>query len=139
MTWTYTNDPVSVPVDEVRLLIQDTDSSDPLISNEEVLYFISKGGAGIGAAYLAALSISAKFGRLADERTGQVEVKWSQRSRAYAALAADLKKQMALATNPLPYAGGISVSDINNNRAKTDRSQEAFSLGISDNTTHFTI
>lgn len=134
MTWTYSNSPATNERDEVRLLIQDVDYSDPLISDEEVLYFISKGGAGIGAAYLAALSISAKFGRLADERTGQVEVKWSQRSRAYAALAADLKKQMALSTNPLPYAGGISVSDIKGNRAKVDRSQETFSLGMTDNT-----
>lgn len=135
MTWTYTNDPVSVPVDEVRLLVQDTDSTDPLISDEEINYFISKGGTGVGAAYLAALSISAKFGRLADERTGQIEVKWSQRARAYAALAADLKRQMSLNVCPMPYAGGTSLSDIEINKANTDRNQEAFSIGIMDSDT----
>lgn len=134
MSWTYTDNPVNVPRDEVRLLIQDTDSSDPLISDREIAYFIAKAGEGIGAAYLAALSISAKFGRLADERTGQVEVKWSQRSRAYASLAADLKKQMTLLSCPMPYAGGISSADIARNRADTDRSQEAFSLGMTDST-----
>lgn len=132
MTWTYTNAPVTNTVDEVRLLVQDTDSSDPLISNEEILYFISKGGAGIGAAYLAALSIAAKFGRLADERTGQVEVKWSQRSRAYTSLASDLKRRMLISSAPLPYAGGISNADIANNQAKSDRSQETFALGMND-------
>ena len=136
MAWTYTNNPATVPVDEVRLLVSDTDSSDPLISDEEITYFIAKAGDGIGAAYLAALSISAKFGRLADERTGQVEVKWSQRSRAYQALAADLKKQMTLLNAPMPYAGGISISDIESNRSNTDRNQEEFSIGMTDNTTH---
>lgn len=132
MTWTYTNDPVGEPVDAIRLLIQDTDSSDPLISDEEIAYFIAKGGSDIGAAYLAALSISAKFGRLADERTGGIEVKWSQRSRAYAALASDLKKQIIMHSAPMPYAGGVSISDIETRRSNTDRTTEAFSLGITD-------
>ena len=133
MTWTYTNDPANVQRDAVRLLIQDTDSTDALVSDEEIAYFLAKGGSDIGAAYLAALSVSAKFGRLADERTGEIEVKWSQRSRSYAALAADLKKQIIMYAAPVPYAGGISISDIDTRRSNTDRTAEAFSLGITDN------
>ena len=132
MTWTYGNDPANDPVDEVRLLVSDTDSSDPLISDEEIAYFIAKGGTGVGAAYLAANAIAAKFGRLADEKTGMVEVKWHQRYKAYSQLAADLKRQLVLQSVPVPFGGGISITDIENRRDDTDRLAEVFRLGMND-------
>lgn len=40
MTWSYSGDPSSSTLDEVRFLIQDTDTTDQLLSNEEINYLI---------------------------------------------------------------------------------------------------
>lgn len=41
MTWSYSGDPSSSTLDEVRFLIQDTDTNDQLLSNEEINYLIA--------------------------------------------------------------------------------------------------
>lgn len=40
MTWSYSGDPSTSALDEVRFLIQDTDTTDQLLSNEEINYLI---------------------------------------------------------------------------------------------------
>jgi hypothetical protein len=41
MTFTYSGNPGASALDEVRFLIQDTDSNDQLLSNEEINYLLS--------------------------------------------------------------------------------------------------
>jgi len=53
MTWTYSGNPGASVLDEVRFLIQDTDNTDQLLSNEELNYLID---AYEDSAYSAAVS-----------------------------------------------------------------------------------
>lgn len=52
MTFTYSGNPGASALDEVRFLIQDTDSNDPLLTNEEINYLLTA----YGDPYLAAIS-----------------------------------------------------------------------------------
>lgn len=67
MTWTYTGDPSSSERDAVRFLVADTDSTDPLISDEEITYLLSLYTEPPHAAVGAARAIAAKFSREADQ------------------------------------------------------------------------
>ena len=62
MTWTYSGNPGSSLLDEVRFLIQDTDTNDQQLSNEELTYLITAYGDPYSAAVAA---VSALIGRLA--------------------------------------------------------------------------
>ncbi len=53
MTWSYSGDPSSSTLDEIRFLIQDTDTTDQLLSNEEITYLST---AYAGDAYSAAVA-----------------------------------------------------------------------------------
>jgi len=44
MSWTYSGDPTSSPKDELRFLIGDTNSVEPIMQDEELQYLIGKYG-----------------------------------------------------------------------------------------------
>lgn len=135
MTWTYTADPLNNPVDEVRLLIGDTDSLEPQLQDEELQYFLAKASnVAIKAAIAAVTQLIAKFSRLADETTAEWSVKWSQKSSQYRSLLKDLKDpENALSGSPVAYGGGISITDINTNANTTDRFPDMFTIGMHKN------
>jgi hypothetical protein len=62
MTWTYTGNPGTSRLDEVRFLIQDTNSDEQLLRDEELEYLIASYGDSYAAAVAA---VSALIGRLA--------------------------------------------------------------------------
>lgn len=131
MTWTYSGAPVPGSVDEVRLLIGDTDSTQPQLQNEEIQYFIDKYGAGYPAAAAAARALQGIYSRRADSQVGEVSQSSSQIALAYKALAADLSNKAALYVEI--SAGGVNVAD--NERADADDTQiqPAFKRGQFDN------
>lgn len=134
MSWSYTNDPANVPLDEIRLIIGDTVSSDPQLQNEELEYFLGKYPSMTQAAIGAITVLISKYSRLADETTAEVALKWSQRSDAYRKLKADLSDPNgALSQVPTPYGGGISKSDVNARSGNPDRVSEIFNTGMFDN------
>lgn len=132
----YGNSPTSDPIDEVRLLIGDTDEDNEVLTDEEISYYIVKRGVGLAAAIGAAYAMAAEFSKLADETAGDVEVKWAQRARAALALAEKLQGQFNGSDgNAVPvnvYAGGISVTDMQTRNANPDRVQGKFSIGGMD-------
>jgi hypothetical protein len=133
MTWTYTNDPSNVPIDEVRLLTGDTDTLDQLLSDEEVQYFIDAFGAGIRAAIPAVQAIMSKCAGLVNEKTGEVQVDWSDKLDNYRQLLKQLTVQLKTKSVPMPFAGGTSCADIINRQADTDRPEDTFTVGMQDN------
>ncbi len=62
MAWTYSGNPGASPLDEVRFLIQDTDTNNQLLQNEEITYLITSYEDPYSAAVAA---VSALIGRLA--------------------------------------------------------------------------
>ena len=133
MSWSYTADPLNNSVDELRLLIGDTVSSDPQLQDEEIQYFLTTYSSVNQAAVAAVTNLIAKYSRLADETTAELSIKWSQKSKAYRALKDDLSDPIT-SSAPLSFGGGISNRDISTRRNDSDRFDESFKIGMMDNT-----
>lgn len=129
MTWTYSGDPKGSEKDAVRFLVGDTDSSDPLLQDEEIQYLVDTEGSTIYAAVAAALAISAKFSRLADrEIRYEIRVDLSQKAKAYAELGARLRQQATIVV--YPTAGGVDRAEKDVQRQDTSVVQPAFRRGM---------
>jgi len=90
MAWSYSGDPTSSQRDEVRFLIGDVDEGEPLLSDEEIGYLLSKTGDVRRAAAQAARAIAARFSRQVDEAVGDIRLSLSKRAEQYWRLAAEL-------------------------------------------------
>lgn len=67
MTWSYSGDPGDSALDEIRFLIQDTDTTDQLLSNEEITYLYGAYGDAYSAAVAAVGVLIAKASKVAEE------------------------------------------------------------------------
>lgn len=130
MTWTYLPD-FTKQRDRVRFEVGDTDSTDPLLQDEEIAYAASQEPDDLGAAARCCESLSKRFARLADMAEGTFNIKLSQRSKAFVDMAAALRIRQAKVA--LPYVGGESISDKTAIDADTDRVAPAFFREMMDN------
>lgn len=133
MTWTYeaglTNDK-----DKVRLSIGDTEAADPLLSDEEILYFLTQQQTVIGASIAAARAIGAKYSRLSDISIESVSKSYSQKSKNYFSLATQLETQSkSIVTMSGMSATGTSISAMEAADANPDRPQSENYKGMFDN------
>lgn len=134
MAWSYGGDPLNSPRDAVRLLIGDTDSSDKLLLDGEIDYFLAKyNNAPLNSAIRCIEAVIAKFSRLANEKVGQVSIDFSQKAKGYAAMLVQLRQRLAI-EGGFPYAGGISRLDKAINVADADRVKPDFTKQMMDNT-----
>ena len=67
MTWSYSGNPGASDLDHIRFLIQDTDTTDQLFSNEELTYLFNSYGDAYSAAIAAVTTLIAKGSRVAEE------------------------------------------------------------------------
>lgn len=135
MTFTYSSSDLSTNLAKTRRLLGDTDSTDPLLTDEEINFFISEADSNVySAAASAALAIQAKFAREAvDTKVESVSVSYSKRAEAYASLARDLEAKAADEDLPTPSVFGISKDAISDTRSDSDRIDERFFQGQFDN------
>ena len=139
MTWTYTEDPVGISRDAVRLLIGDVVVSEPQISDEAIMFALSEclNDNYAAGAYCCRL-IGAKYARLVDTEVddGGIISKFSQLSKNYTDLARhlDLLGKKVGGGLGLPAAGGISNADVSAAHKDTDRPTAAF--GVTTDTNH---
>src|SRR6266508_3786304 len=104
MSWTYTPGNVgTVDRDWIRLQVGDTDTSDQLLSNEELDGILTREARRDLAAVRAAEEIAAKFSRF-----GSQEV-----SRAYATLADRLNAYLQISSGTWSYSGNPASSPRN--------------------------
>lgn len=130
MTWTYSGDPGASALDELRFLIGDTNVSSQLLSDEELNYLLFQSSDSTTAAGIEACRrLIAQYARLVDQRTGDIDIKYSQRIDQFNQLIAQLREGMA----PVPYMGGISRSDMETVRDDEDRQGPIFAIGQLDN------
>ena len=91
MTWSYSGNPASSDTDAVRFLVADTQTSDQLISNEEINYLLTVYNDPAFAAVAAARAIAAKFARQSDQSRSvgdlSLSESFSQKSEQYHHLA----------------------------------------------------
>jgi hypothetical protein len=99
MSWTYVYPGTegSSDKDVVRLIVGDTISEDQLIADEEIDYYLSPAYPyTVGpqqVAWKVALSIAAKFSRLADKAIGDIKISMSQKAKQFKDLAALIKNE----------------------------------------------
>ena len=118
--WTYSGDPSYSPLDEVRFLVGDTNSSDQLVSDAEIRYALTKKNP-IGAAALIARALASKFGRLVDQTIGDLNLSYSQRKDAFLDLASQLESGLLSLSGAVPYLAGQSISDRETIETDADR------------------
>jgi hypothetical protein len=113
---------------QTRLELGDTDSSDPLITDEELDYLLTSEGDPLHAALMAAQSLAAKYGRQVDyQQPNDISESQSQRSEAFAAIADRLERRIS--RNASPYAGGVTIADVEAHRTDTGIVQPYFESG----------
>lgn len=125
MTATYTNDPTNNPIDQIRLLVGDTDVTDALLQDEEIEFFLTQDDNVYKAAAIAARTIAGKLSRAVTEtKFDDVSQKVESPSVRYLKLADALESQANKISSRITLglaAGGISVSEMETVRENTDR------------------
>jgi len=125
MAWTY--DPTQLGTStlmQVRFEIGDTDTTDQLLQDSEILYAASVENGIMGAAAKCCEALARKFARLADHNLGPAGVKASQQFDHYNGLAKELRGNI-IAFNA-PTAGGIFKADEDD----TDVKDSIFSIDM---------
>jgi hypothetical protein len=125
----FMNDPANNALDRIRIMIGDTDNDEILLSQQVLEYLYESTNKNEKLTAIKALeAIIMASSKYTDEVTGDVEVKLSQRFKQFRTVLNDLKKSTMTGT---PYAGGISVSDIEMRRASPDAPRKSLEQGWS--------
>jgi len=106
MTWSYTGNPADSMKDAVRFLINDTDTNDQLLSNEEIQWCISQAGDSVyQSAHDACYAIASHFSRMATSKSvGDMSITYTNRAQSYFDLANELLELGARRNPPTPWA-----------------------------------
>lgn len=119
--WTYGGNPSASPKDAVRFYVGDTDETDPLLLDGEIEYLLGLyNGAVINASIQACEMIMAKFSRMVNEQVGGVRIDFTDKIKNMNLMKQALIQRIST-TTIMPYAGGISRSDVQQNNQNADR------------------
>lgn len=115
MTFTYTS-PGASDKDAIRFLIQDTNSAEALMQDEEILYLLTKWkdvqGTVEYVASVAADTIGARYAREASYAADGVSINLAQAAQQFRDLAASLRQQHKnLLVGGFPDVGGITPGE----------------------------
>lgn len=142
MSWSYSPSDLNTTtasgrLNTVRLLVGDTDSSDPLAQNEEILFALSQTGNNV---YYAAVwicrTVAAKFSRMVTTQLdGALSANYSDKAKQYNLLAVQIEAQGKKTSGKAlgVSAGGISVAAMGVANSDPDRVMPAFSVNQFDN------
>lgn len=111
MAWSYSGDPSASDKDAVRFLSGDTDSDDPLVSDEEIAYILTQEANHYEASALVCEALASKFARETSVSGDGFSESGGELSQQYMARAKELRSQAGSKSKPRPYVGGISHSE----------------------------
>lgn len=128
----YQGDPQNNAIDRIRLITGDVwDDMEYLTDNDYQYYLDRYDGNERRAALDSMRSILLKLSRGARERTGDIEVYGSEYFKNYLqALLLILKNPDAALSLAVPYAGGISKSDMFLNDLNSDNATRSIYVGF---------
>lgn len=130
----YTGNPATNAVDRIRLTVGDTFDDMELLSDADYEYFIAAAGSERRAVLDAARAILFKLARFVRERTGDIEVYGGDWWTHYRTALQDVIKNPDLAFSiAIPYAGGISRSDMIANDLDPDTVSREIGVGYNAN------
>ena len=136
MSWTYSGDPGYSDRDAVRFLMQDTDSSDQLTTNEEIDWILSTQPNVYLAAARALRTLAVKFSDQGTSKSvGGLSISYSERGSKFLETARALESSAKRGVTAVirPYSGGISKADKEANEADSDWVKPWASYGMHDN------
>lgn len=139
-TGTYSGNPASSPLDEVRFLIGDTNTAAFQLADGEINYNIAlvSGSApppnkNFLAASYCAEAIAGQYAKMVDKAVGDLHISYSQLAKQYQGLSLRLRSRAALASVPV-YFGGLSKADKAANDANPDLATVAVKIDGMDTT-----
>jgi hypothetical protein len=109
MTWSYSGDPTTSLMDQVRFYIGDTDENNQLLSDEEVSSITTTYSNPFWAAGVAANALAARFAPSTEEKVGMWGGAYQQRYEHFLQLSKELK-EMAV-RQAVPYFGGTEPQE----------------------------
>lgn len=128
MTWTYTPD-FDTDRDQVRFFMGDTDTTDQLISDEEIAFAVTEEGNLYEAAATLCEALAAEFARKVNRQVGDLRLSSEQQFEHYLELAGKLRRRASTkSTNVL--APSISIADKNAAENDTDRVRPSFTRDL---------
>jgi len=130
LTWTYSGNPADSPRDRVRFLVMDTDSSDPLLSDEEVAWLLTEQTSVYLAAANAAEAIAAKFAKDISRSVIGISAQPGNRAQFYLDLAETLRAQIGTTNkHGEVFAGGLTISGKRTLDSDSNAVQPSFKMG----------
>lgn len=128
----YSGNPSSVKTDAVRLMVGDIYPDMEILSDSEYDYYLTKNNNNINRSAIdAAWAICFKLSRWTRERTGDIEVYGSEWARNFKAVLLEfIRNPNTVVSLAMPYAGGISKSDMAANDADADNARPEAYLGM---------
>jgi hypothetical protein len=134
VTWTYTGDPNVSDRDKVRFLIGDTDTTDQLLSDEEIAWALDNTDDSIyQAAHDLCVSLAAKFARLATSKSvGDLSLSYSDRSMAFYSLADRILDLASRRDVPTPWVSPKNLQTASM-RDELGMQGHEFFTGVHDN------
>ena len=136
MTFTYVDPITGGNRDKVRFLLGDTNSADPLFTDEEIAYLLAEWTDVYEASRQGCFVLISKFTRLADSTSksvGDISVSesYANKSSEYKLLADNLLQRKMLKSPPRPRANAQALQSTDD-RQVTDYHTDAW-VGIHDN------
>jgi hypothetical protein len=100
------------------------------MQDEEINFYLTLRSSIFGAAAECCRTLATQFAALADLRAGDTEIKYSAVAKAFLLRAQQFDLRSAMTC--LPYVGGISQADKDNNEENPDLVVPQFALGMFD-------
>lgn len=136
MSWTYSGNPGSSTLDEVRFLIGDTDTNDQLLSNEELQWLIDKWSDAYSAAISAVTQLLSQAARSTEQnkKVGDLSlsIKNNARLAQWESLLSHLKNEQVRNGAVAPLVNPNSLVPTSE-RDRDDEPGTDFYLGQMDN------
>ncbi len=133
MTWTYTGDPNVSDRDRIRFLIQDTDTTDQLVSDEEIAWALTEAGSIYQTAHDLCTIIAAKFARMATSKSvGDLSLSYSDRAETYHRLAGRMLHLADRRDVPTPWVSPKNLQTAAE-RSELGMQGHEFHTGVHDN------
>ncbi len=128
----YSGNPSCVKTDAVRLMVGDIYPDMEILSDSEYDYYLTKNNNNINRSAIdAAWAICFKLSRWTRERTGDIEVYGSEWARNFKAVLLEfIRNPNTVVSLAMPYAGGISKSDMRANNENADNVRPMAYLGM---------
>ena len=132
MTWSYASTGPTSDKDFIRLRLGLTDTTDQLVTDEEIAAAVTAMGNKWRSAAAIAEALAGKFARRVDSNMGKLGFKYSQRVKGYLDLAALLRREAAMKGGATVWSGATSKASKEGEVSDSDRVVPSFGKDMMD-------